>query len=145
MADRVGVMRNGRLEQVASPTELYTQPTTPFVAEFVGTMNRIPGQTVDDQVTVLGSTVTYSGPPEARGAVDVLVRPEGLGVTPDPKGDAIVTSTSFRGAVTRLGVQLSGDSAVWVDVSSDVASSISPGDPVKVRLTATRVLVDVPQ
>jgi putative spermidine/putrescine transport system ATP-binding protein len=145
MADRVGVMRNGQLEQVASPTELYTQPATPFVAEFVGTMNRIPGQTVDQQVMVLGSTVPFTGPPEARGVVDVLVRPEGLGVTPDRNGDAIVTTHSFRGAVTRLGVQLSGDCAVWVDVSSDAASSITPGDPVKVTLTATRVLVDVPQ
>jgi putative spermidine/putrescine transport system ATP-binding protein len=145
MADRVGVMRDGRLEQVASPTELYTQPATPFVAEFVGTMNRIPGQTVDQQVMVLASTVPFTGPAEARGVVDVLVRPEGLGVVPDRNGDAIVTSHSFRGAVTRLGVQLSGDCAVWVDVSSDAASAITPGDPVKVTLVATRVLVDVPQ
>ena len=145
MADCVGVMLDGRLEQVASPTELYTQPATPFVAEFVGTMNRIPGQTADQTVTVLGSTVPFTGPPEARGVVDVLVRPEGLTVVPNRNGDAIVTSHSFRGAVTRLGVQLSGDCAVWVDAASDVAASIAPGDPVKVTLTATRVLVDVPQ
>lgn len=43
MADRVGVMRNGRLEQVAVPSEVYSRPATVFVAEFVGTMNRIPG------------------------------------------------------------------------------------------------------
>ena len=42
MADRVGVMRNGKLEQIATPDELYAQPATAFVAEFVGTMNRIP-------------------------------------------------------------------------------------------------------
>jgi putative spermidine/putrescine transport system ATP-binding protein len=145
MADRVGVMLDGRLEQVATPTELYTQPATPFVAEFVGTMNRIPGQTVDQQVTLLGSTVAFTGPTAARGVVDVLVRPENLDVTPDRSGDAIVTSRSFRGAVTRLGVQLSGDCAVWVDVSSDAGAAIAPGDPVKVTLTATRVLVDVPR
>ncbi len=44
MADRVGVMRQGRLEQVAAPDELYAHPGTAFVAEFVGTMNRIPGE-----------------------------------------------------------------------------------------------------
>ena len=43
MADRVGVMRAGRLEQVAAPDELYDRPATAFVAEFVGTMNRLPG------------------------------------------------------------------------------------------------------
>ena len=40
VADRVGVLRSGRLEQVASPDELYERPATAFVAEFVGTMNR---------------------------------------------------------------------------------------------------------
>jgi putative spermidine/putrescine transport system ATP-binding protein len=37
---RVGVIRSGRLEQLAAPSDLYAQPTTAFVAEFVGTMNR---------------------------------------------------------------------------------------------------------
>ena len=36
-------MRDGRLEQCAAPAELYDRPATAFVAEFVGTMNRIPG------------------------------------------------------------------------------------------------------
>ncbi len=44
MADRVGVMRAGKLEQVAAPDELYSRPATAFVAEFVGTMNRLPGE-----------------------------------------------------------------------------------------------------
>ncbi|MFL6094200.1 MAG: ABC transporter ATP-binding protein, partial [Blastococcus sp.] len=44
VADRVGVLRAGRLEQVASPDELYERPATAFVAEFVGTMNRLPAR-----------------------------------------------------------------------------------------------------
>src|SRR5579863_1419033 len=44
MADRVGVMRNGKLEQIAAPDELYEHPATAFVAEFVGIMNRLPGE-----------------------------------------------------------------------------------------------------
>src|SRR5579862_5802549 len=44
MADRVGVMRNGKLEQIAAPDELYEHPATAFVAEFVGVMNRLPGE-----------------------------------------------------------------------------------------------------
>jgi putative spermidine/putrescine transport system ATP-binding protein len=42
VADRVGVLRSGRLEQIASPDELYERPATAFVAEFVGTMIRLP-------------------------------------------------------------------------------------------------------
>jgi len=62
MADRVGVMRSGRLEQLASPSELYAQPATAFVAEFVGTMNRIPGDIEGDgRVSVLGATLPIRG------------------------------------------------------------------------------------
>ena len=62
MADRVGVMRSGRLEQVAAPSELYADPATAFVAEFVGTMNRIPGELESDgRVRVLGATLPTKG------------------------------------------------------------------------------------
>src|SRR6201993_5566476 len=55
MADRVGVMREGRLEQIAAPDQLYDHPATAFVAEFVGVMNRIPGELQSDRlVAVLG-------------------------------------------------------------------------------------------
>src|SRR5271170_4998105 len=57
MADRVGVMRHGKLEQIAGPSTLYSAPATPFVAEFVGTMNRIPGVIRDGRVSLLGTTV----------------------------------------------------------------------------------------
>ena len=63
MADRVAVMRGGKLEQVATPAELYDEPQTPFVAEFVGTMNRLPGKLVGPgRVAVLGREVAARGP-----------------------------------------------------------------------------------
>ena len=97
MADRVCVMRAGQIEQVDTPSTLYSAPATPFVAEFVGTMNRIPGAISDDgRVGLLGSVVDIrtavagigvgaAGYPSGT-PVDVLVRPEGLAVTPSPAG-----------------------------------------------------------
>jgi putative spermidine/putrescine transport system ATP-binding protein len=143
MADRVGVMRAGRLEQVAEPAELYSRPATAFVAEFVGTMNRLPaelggGGTV---VTVLGATVPAQDGGPASGPVDALVRPENLTVAAAEGGNGIVTGRTFLGAVTRVAVRLSGDTEVAVDVSSAAAADMAPGTAVQVGVPAAPVLV----
>ena len=143
MADRVGVMQAGRLEQVAEPAELYSRPATAFVAEFVGTMNRLPaelggGGTV---VTVLGTTVPAQDGGPSSGPVDALVRPENLTVAAAGDGNGIGTGRTFLGAVTRVAVRLSGDTEVAVDVSSAAAAAMTPGTAVRVSLPAAPVLV----
>jgi putative spermidine/putrescine transport system ATP-binding protein len=142
MADRVGVMRAGRLEQVAEPAELYSRPATAFVAEFVGTMNRLPADLGSGgTVTVLGATVpAQPGGPDS-GPVDALVRPENLTVKAAAGGNGIVTNRTFLGAVTRVAVRLSGDTEVSVDVSSTVALEMAPGTAVEVGLPTTPVLI----
>jgi putative spermidine/putrescine transport system ATP-binding protein len=141
MADRVGVMRQGKLEQIAAPDELYSDPATAFVAEFVGVMNRIPGELQSGgTVLVLGATVPVRGQGQAdtsgtsAGAVDVLVRPEGLRMEVTENGNGIVTTRTFLGSVTRVGVQLSGDVAVRIDKSSAEAAALAPGTSVSVTL-----------
>src|SRR6266705_4130140 len=57
MADRVGVMREGVIEQMGTPSEMYTAPKTPFVAEFIGTMNRLDAHIVDGGVDHGGTTL----------------------------------------------------------------------------------------
>jgi putative spermidine/putrescine transport system ATP-binding protein len=143
MADRVGVMRAGRLEQVADPAELYSRPATAFVAEFVGTMNRLPAELGSgaSTVTVLGTTVAAQpGGPDS-GPVDALIRPENLTVKAAEGGNGIVTNRTFLGAVTRVAVRLSGDTEVSVDVSSTVALEMAPGTAVEVGLSSAPVLV----
>jgi len=140
MADRVGVVKDGRLEQIATPSELYSTPATAFVAEFVGTMNRIPGSYAgDDEVTALGTTVPvhgeHSGIPA--GDVDVLVRPEGLTIEAEPAGNGIVTSQTFLGSLTRVSVLLSGDVAVKVDKASTAAADLTPGTSVRIGIPGT--------
>ncbi|HEY6786020.1 MAG TPA: ABC transporter ATP-binding protein, partial [Trebonia sp.] len=144
MADRVGVMRSGKLEQVAEPAVLYSRPANTFVAEFVGTMNRIPGElAADGTVTALGTSVPVAGAHDAApGTVDVLVRPEGLTVAAADGGNGIVTARTFRGAVTRVSVLLSGDTEVRVDLGSTEAATMAPGSAVRVTLpSAAPVLV----
>ncbi len=110
MADRVGVMKAGRLEQCAAPAELYNRPSTAFVAEFVGTMNRVAGLAVGgSRVQVKAQVLPADGArPVAGVPVTVLVRPEAVLVTADPHGDSVVIAATFRGATARLRLR-SGD------------------------------------
>jgi putative spermidine/putrescine transport system ATP-binding protein len=144
MADRVGVMNEGRLEQIAAPDELYDHPATAFVAEFVGIMNRLPGELRDDgTVTAVDRTVPVmnQGPDVSPGPVDVLIRPEGLTMQVIENGNGIVTTRAFLGSVTRVGVLLSGDVTVQIDKASSEAASLAPGTSVQVSLPADPVLV----
>lgn len=79
MADRIVVMRDGKIEQVAAPDMLYREPQTPFVAGFIGTMNLIEGQVLGGQFSRAG----FSHPlPIADGPAIFAVRPEALAITP---------------------------------------------------------------
>jgi putative spermidine/putrescine transport system ATP-binding protein len=154
MADRVGVMRQGRLEQIATPDVLYHDPATVFVAEFVGVMNRIPAELQASAnprtVAALDSTVPVKEqePPENQsesadgdGPVDVLVRPEGLTMQVVENGNGIVTHRTFLGSVTRVRVMLSGDVAVQIDKASSEAAALAPGTSVQVALPLDPVLI----
>ena len=143
MADRVAVMRAGRVEQCSTPTELYSRPATAFVAEFVGTTSRIPGVMVTpDTVEVLGRRVPATGDGIAAGAhVDVLLRPEGVDVTPDPDAEGRVVATAFLGATTRVTVRLPDGGEVKADVSTRRAAELPVGTTVAVGLPDQAVLV----
>ena len=105
LADRVGVMNSGQLEQIDTPENVYRHPATPFVAEFVGAMNRVAGRIADDgQVVVLGQRVPPIAPDAyAPGtAVEALLRPEALQVTPDSGGPGEIVERTFLGSSVRL-------------------------------------------
>ncbi|MFI5811579.1 ABC transporter ATP-binding protein [Streptomyces sp. NPDC051643] len=141
MADRVAVMRSGRLEQCAAPAELYGRPATAFVAEFVGTMSRIPGRLEATTVEVLGQRLPIDGDaPDAR-EVDVLVRPEAVRVEADEAGDARLVASAFLGAATRVTVRLADGTEVKADLPTHEAATIGPGAAVTVRLPERPVLV----
>ncbi|MGW5480604.1 ABC transporter ATP-binding protein [Streptomyces sp. NPDC004008] len=141
MADRVAVMRAGRLEQCAEPAELYGRPATAFVAEFVGTMSRIPGRLNSDTVEVLGQRLPVDGDAPAVTEVDVLVRPESVRVTADDKAEARVVATAFLGATVRLTVRLADATEVKADLPAHDAAGLGAGAAVTVTLPERPVLV----
>ena len=104
------VMSAGRLEQIGPPAELYDRPTTRFVAEFVGLTNRLNAVAQGPTVTVVGQNVPLLDGSAGPGPVSALVRPESVRLQPDPAGDARVVAVSFLGSLCRAQVQLAGGS-----------------------------------
>ncbi|MER6224818.1 ABC transporter ATP-binding protein [Streptomyces sp900105755] len=141
VADRVAVMRAGRLEQCAEPAELYGRPATAFVAEFVGTMSRIPGTVGDGMVEVLGQRLPVDGQAPGAGEVDVLVRPEAVQVRADGTGTATVVATAFLGAVVRVTVRLADGTEAKADLPAHEAAELGAGSAVRVWLPERPVLV----
>lgn len=140
VSDRVGVMNAGRLDQIASPAELYRSPATPFVAQFVGLTNRIPATVVDGTAEVLGTRVpVLSG--SASGAGHALVRPEAVSLSADPDGRATVLTTTFLGGWSRVSARLDDGTAIVVQVGNDDAAALIPGRRVRVAIRPHPVLV----
>ncbi|HVD43199.1 MAG TPA: ABC transporter ATP-binding protein [Gaiellaceae bacterium] len=153
VSDHVAVMWSGRIEQMGTPSEMYGAPATPFVAEFIGTMNRLEAVVVDGtsgEVEHAGARLMVDA---ARGRtkgerVLVLVRPELLELEPDTNGGGgenmlagkVLTHT-FLGSVTRLKI-LGGESEYIADIPTARVASLSIGLPVVARVPAagTRLL-----
>ena len=147
IADRVGVMQSGRLEQIDTPEKVYHHPATPFVAEFVGAMNRLPGRIGDNgDVQVLGQRLRLVNPGGhvAGAPVHALLRPEAVTVVSDAAGHGEVTSRTFLGSTIRLEVTLDDGQTVLVEAPSHEAG-VTLADRVAVKILADSVVVeDVP-
>jgi putative spermidine/putrescine transport system ATP-binding protein len=144
IADRVGVMQHGRLEQVDTPEAVYRHPATPFVAEFVGAMNRVPGRLGDNgDVQVLGQRLKVLNPNsmESGAAVYALLRPEGVAVVPDPAGPGEVTQRTFLGSTVRLEVTLDPGQKILVEQPTHDAG-VALGDRTGLRILVESVIVE---
>ena len=143
LADRVGVMRAGQLEQCDAPSAVYDRPATPFVAEFVGTMNRIAARTeADGRVRIDAQVLAADGPVPPPGQdVTVLVRPEAVVVSADDEGEATVVTSTFRGPTTRLRLLRRDGRELLADVASHRAADFTPGRRAAVSLLDRPVLL----
>ena len=141
VADRVAVMRDGNIEQVGTPEELYVRPSTAFVADFVGLSNRIPGVVSAGKVDVRGVKLDVLGE-TADGPALALIRPEDVALA--SKGiPATVVASSFLGSLRRTQVRLDDD--VVLSVQHDVDERPQPGDAVFIRLKGAPVAVTEPK
>jgi putative spermidine/putrescine transport system ATP-binding protein len=144
VSDRVAVLSHGRIEQIGSPADIYNAPSTPFVAEFIGTMNRLEATVTQSGEVQVGEAVLAVGGADGlpRGErVLVLVRPEtmtleqanGAGASGALLGE--VVAHIFLGAITRVKVD-AGAQELSADLPGARAAELPVGTRVAARFQA---------
>jgi len=132
LVDRVAVMLNGRVEQVAPPLELYANPASRAVAEFIGEANFLPGvgqgETIECELGVVAARQPVHGP------VDILLRPENVELAPAQPGlpASRVRGTLFFGHDQLVTLQL--PTGRHITVRSGPHSGFVPDQPLQVSV-----------
>lgn len=138
VADRVAVMRDGNIEQIGTPEQLYTEPATSFVATFVGLSNALEAVLDRGIVRAFGMALPVLGTAPVDGPVTAYVRPENI--TFRSEGiPATVVASSFLGSLRRTQVRLVDGSLLFVQ--HDVRDRFNSGDAVFLDLVPIPVAV----
>lgn len=138
LADRIGVLNRGGLEQISRPEVLYGEPRTRFVADFVGQSDFVPGVVRGVIETELGSFPNASGLPDGS-RVELLARPDEVEVEASEDGNGVVARRRFRGSETLYHLTL--PSGAQLRSSQPSACALSAGARVKVVFRPANVVV----
>src|SRR5712692_3274918 len=154
MSDRLAVMSNGRIEQIGSPVEVYEEPATAYVADFLGASNlmtaRVSGRNGDGQCRIrLGDfeLLAGQGDTESTGEVKVVIRPERVRLEPhgspgENRVPGMVERSVYLGSTTQLFVRLAvGQTLQAMVKNEDGARSHEQGTPVNAYLPAEALRV----
>ena len=157
MSDRLAVMSNGRVEQIGTPSDVYEEPTTAYVADFLGVSNLMDAEAgglgADGNAKVaLGEfeLAAGQGDTDARGAVKIVIRPERVGLeesgaTGANRVPGMVERVVYVGSIMQVIVHLAPGQSLqaWVQ-NTGQGLPYAQGHPVSVYLPveALRVLVD---
>jgi spermidine/putrescine transport system ATP-binding protein len=157
MSDRLAVMSNGRVEQIGTPSDVYEEPTTAYVADFLGISNLMDaeadGLDADGHAKVrLGefSLAAGQGETDARGAVKIVIRPERVrleesSASGQNRVPGMVERVVYVGSIMQVIVHLAPGQSLqaWVQNQGD-GLPYGQGHPVSVHLPvdALRVLMD---
>jgi iron(III) transport system ATP-binding protein len=139
MADRIAVLNQGRLEQFDTPEMIYHMPLTPFVADFVGQADFIPGTVSNGVVqTELGE---FSNTLECKDgdSVVVMIRPDDIHLVPTRGASSRVVSRQFRGSENLYAVGL--PSGQIVHSSQGSTSVYQEGTTVELRVLASHTVL----
>lgn len=132
LGDRIAVMAQGCIEQIGTPRDIYFRPTTPFVADFIGTINRLRGTVRNCVLETQGGRVPWGG--SSAGTMELLFRPESARIAQESEAQlrGKLISVLFMGDRTRLVIEGIGDAQVIVDTSEH--RLFRPGEEIGITL-----------
>ncbi|HWA01233.1 MAG TPA: TOBE-like domain-containing protein [Caulobacterales bacterium] len=141
LADRVALLRDGALEQVGTPEELYHEPASAFVFDFLGDTVTFRCDVKGGVAVIAGAGVPIVGPHPADGPATAYARPDQLEIAaPDRPGLAVtVRNVILAGPDARLDCVLDSGEALDVRLAHDIAAKIAPRDHLRVTPRIVRV------
>jgi ABC-type Fe3+/spermidine/putrescine transport system ATPase subunit len=135
LANRIAVMRDGRLEQVGTAPEIYASPRNRFVSTFIGEANLLPGRRSNGIVTLAaGPKFSEAG---ADGEISVVVRPENLmALAPEETAEMVLDGTVrdvvYLGSHVKYKVAVIGGSEMIVHARPDGMQVRQPGETMRI-------------
>ncbi|WP_455661659.1 ABC transporter ATP-binding protein [Pradoshia sp.] len=153
MADRVAVMNNGEVMQIGKPTDLYSHPSTPFIANFVGTSNslRVNSTVPSGMYTILtGDGFTLKTLHQSKDNGTAIIRPESIQIhhadreinadsTNILEGEILIST--YLGSIVRYEVKAANHQLMVDATYASGESILKPGTKVKLAIDPERVLV----
>jgi iron(III) transport system ATP-binding protein len=141
-ADRVAVMRAGRIEQTGTPTGLYNLPATRFVASFIGEGSFVPAVAENGVIDTPFGAVHQADPSLwlLSGPLELFIRPEDVAIEPHPAGNAVIAERRPRGPDVDYELALRPDPQIdprrfsSVRLHAHAGEWFAPGTPVQVRV-----------
>ena len=149
VSDRVAILRDGRIEQIGTPEEIYDHPASPFVYDFLGNVNLFSGRVKNGSMVIGG---TEFAAPDTTGEVDseavAFVRPHDIRVTREASGPALpaeVIRSNAAGPVANLELRrLDSGETFTVQLGKEQFQELQPkaGEQVYVELKNVKVFSD---
>lgn len=140
VGDRIGVLKDGKLEQIGTPENCFSEPQNRFVARFLGDASFLPGRL--DSGSNIVATALGNAPASpvngAQGDVDLLLRPDDLSLTLDETGNGEIIWSRYEGSARLYGVKT--DAGAMVKIRCSHENIAEPGQRVMMHIITTHPL-----